>query len=89
MPSQQAGRKDSARHGRWRRWAKSAAVALAVAAVLPACTRAPSSTRAAPVQPGRPGAGSRVVALNDIAVLRSLFNRDLGHPRLILILSPT
>ena len=46
-----------------------------------------------------PGSGSRapaasppsggVISLTQIATLRSLFNRDDGHPRLVLIFSPT
>lgn len=32
---------------------------------------------------------SRVITLNTISTLKSLFNRDDGHPRLILIFSPT
>ena len=38
------------------------------------------------------GAASRsgsVVSLTQISVLKSLFNRDDGHPRLVLIFSPT
>jgi len=30
-----------------------------------------------------------VISLTQIATLRSLFNRDDGHPRLVLIFSPT
>ena len=41
----------------------------------------------------RPRAGKSrsgaVVTLNNISTLRTLFNRDSGHPRLILIFSPT
>jgi hypothetical protein len=39
-----------------------------------------------------PGASSQrggVTSLTEIAMLRSLFNRDNGHPRLVLIFSPT
>ena len=32
---------------------------------------------------------SRVITLNTISTLKSLFNRDDGHTRLILIFSPT
>ena len=32
---------------------------------------------------------SRAIALNNIGTLKSLFNRDDGHTRLILIFSPT
>lgn len=34
------------------------------------------------------GAG-RVITLDTISALKSLFNRDDGHPRLIVIFSPT
>jgi hypothetical protein len=30
-----------------------------------------------------------VITLNHITTLRTLFNRDAGHPRLILLFSPT
>ena len=39
-----------------------------------------------------PGTASRsggVISLNQISTLKSLFNRDNGHPRLVLIFSPT
>jgi hypothetical protein len=74
---------------RWRKhlgWrsAKSLVVAVAVVFWLAACT--------SPAPAHRPGAAShsgRVIALTGISTLRTLFNRDSGHPRLILILSPT
>jgi len=31
----------------------------------------------------------RVITLNHISTLKSLFNKDNGHPRLVLIFSPT
>jgi hypothetical protein len=54
-----------------------AAMAVALASCAPATTAA-----------GTHGAG-RVVTLDRISTLRSLFNRDAGRTRLILILSPT
>jgi hypothetical protein len=49
-----------------------------------------SCTQTAP--PAGRGAASRsggVISLNEISTLKSLFNRDNGHPRLVLIFSPT
>jgi hypothetical protein len=65
---------------------RSAAVVAAAAAglVLASCT---SSSPAA--GPGTTSQGSGVISLTGISTLRSLFNRDNGHPRLVLILSPT
>jgi hypothetical protein len=61
------------------RLAGGVAGALAVALMSASCTSAP-----APARPSR-----SVISLNDISALSSLFNRDIGHPRLILIFSPT
>lgn len=58
--------------------------AAAAALLLVACTSA------APVaHPGSASRSSSVVALHDISTLKSLFNRDDGHTRLVLIFSPT
>jgi len=72
----------------WRKrlMSRAAAVAAAVAAgsVLASCSSAAPTTG--------PGAASRsggVVSLTGISTLKSLFNRDNGHPRLVLIFSPT
>ena len=72
----------------WRRrlTSRAAAVAAAVAAgsVLASCSSTAPTTG--------PGAASRsggVVSLTGISTLKSLFNRDNGHPRLVLIFSPT
>ena len=71
----------------WRKrlTSRAAAVAAAVAAgtVLASCSPAAPTTG-----PGR-ASRSGVVSLTAISTLRSLFNRDNGHPRLVLIFSPT
>jgi hypothetical protein len=79
----------------WRKHLRSraAAVAAAVAAgsVLVSCSPA-APTAGAGAAPGGPGAAPRqggVVSVTGISTLRSLFNRDNGHPRLVLIFSPT
>ena len=68
-------------------WATAAAAAAALVLAACASTLAPAGSAA----PGH-NAGSRsgaVITLNNISTLRTLFNREAGHPRLILIFSPT
>jgi hypothetical protein len=48
---------------------------------------ATSCTSAAPT--GHGPSHSSVITLNQISTLKKLFNRDNGHPRLVLIFSPT
>lgn len=71
----------------WRKrlTSRAAVVAAAVAAgsVLASCSPAAPSAG-----PGASRSGG-VVSLTRISTLRSLFNRDNGHPRLVLIFSPT
>ncbi len=68
---------------------------LAVAAIVLGLLAASCSSQPAPPTPGtsapagREAASGSVLALNEIATLRALFNRADGHPRLVLILSPT
>jgi hypothetical protein len=65
--------------------AAAAVAVLVLAACASTLTPAASSGhgRGAVSQPGK------VITLNRITTLRTLFNRDAGHPRLILIFSPT
>ena len=68
-------------------WAAAAAAAAALLLAACASSLAPAGSAA----PGQ-GSGSRsggVITLNNISTLRTLFNREAGHPRLILIFSPT
>lgn len=79
----------------WRKRLRSrSAVVVAVAAagvVLASCSSAAPAAGAGIASPG-PGASSAsggVISLTGISTLKSVFNRDNGHPRLVLILSPT
>jgi hypothetical protein len=70
-------------------WATAAAAAAALVLAACASTLAPAGTAGS--APGQ-NSGSRsgaVITLNNISTLRTLFNREAGHPRLILIFSPT
>jgi hypothetical protein len=61
-----------------------AIAASAAAVLLVACTSA-----APAAGPGPSSRSSSVITLNGISTLKSLFNHDDGHPRLVLIFSPT
>jgi hypothetical protein len=66
--------------------AAASAAGLAVAS----CTTGAQPADQAVASPG-PGTAARsgVISLTGISTLKSLFNRDNGHPRLVLIFSPT
>jgi hypothetical protein len=66
----------------WRALAMAAAVA--VTFLLVSCAPADPAGGA-----GTAASSSGVITLNKISTLKSLFNRDDGHTRLILIFSPT
>lgn len=66
-------------------WARTVATAFAATMLVTACS---SGGGAAP-SAGATGVQGRVIALTKMSVLRSLFNRDQGHARLVLIFSPT
>ncbi len=66
------------------RQALAMTAAVAVTLVLASCAPAgPAGSQAAAAGNGR------VITLNTISTLKSLFNSDDGHTRLILIFSPT
>ena len=66
------------------RQALAMTAAVAVTFLLASC--APAGTAGGQVTAA---SNSRVTTLNTISTLKSLFNRDDGHTRLILIFSPT
>ncbi len=67
-------------------WLAAAAAVLALVACTSTRTAATSSSGQSSGAASPPG---QVVTLNHITTLRTLFNRDAGHPRLIMIFSPT
>ena len=69
-------------------WGMAVATAAVLAGALAACTSTLTPASSVHRQAGvsRPG---KIIVLNQISTLRTLFNRDAGHPRLILIFSPT
>jgi hypothetical protein len=63
--------------------------AAAAGLVLASCTSAPPGPGAASPGSGVVSRSGGVISLTGISTLKSLFNRDNGHPRLVLIFSPT
>ncbi len=75
------------------RLARAAAATVAAGFLVASCSPSAISTAPGTSAPaGRSGSASHpssVISLNAISTLRSLFNRADGHPRLVLIFSPT
>jgi hypothetical protein len=67
--------------------AAASAAGLAVASCTPGA--APAGQAVASPGPGTAARNGGVISLTGISTLKSLFNRDNGHPRLVLIFSPT
>ena len=65
------------------------AAATAAIAGLAACTSTLTPAASSAGHGGGVSQTGKVITLNQITTLRTLFNRDSGHPRLILIFSPT
>jgi ABC-type glycerol-3-phosphate transport system substrate-binding protein len=63
--------------------ARTVAAAFAATMLVTACSSGGGAA------PSAAGAQGRVIALTKMSVLRTLFNRDQGHARLVLIFSPT
>jgi hypothetical protein len=77
--------------GRLRSRAAAVVAAAAAGLVLASCTSAPPASGPGATSPGS-GMASRnggVIPLTGITTLKTLFNRDNGHPRLVRIFSPT
>lgn len=69
-------------------WSRTIATAFAATLLLTACGTGGGAAPSAGAT-GATGAQGRVIALTKMSVLRTLFNRDQGHARLVLIFSPT
>ena len=69
---------------RLRSWLSRVMAAAVVSLALASCTQT-----APPAGQGAAARSGGVMSLNQISTLKSVFNRDYGHPRLVLIFSPT